>query len=272
MFIKKACYYLSRFLNLCIACLRLTVYCLIHPKEIGKLLFPIFSRINAFYQVSHGRLENLEETDFFKNITDQNLFAKANIFNVDKKVMHRSETLVLASLVYAIAPQSIFEIGTYDGLTTLHFAKNTPKDCKIYTLDLPEDYQTSTKTEAHKYSYDDLLVVKLSTENIHNRAFKQHPEKDKIVELFGDSTRFDFSPYYKKIDLVYIDGNHSYEYVQSDTEQALKMLSDKGMIIWHDFDYIIHRDVFRYLNQLSESLPIYSVPKTRFAIYGKHLT
>jgi hypothetical protein len=49
------------------------------------------------------------------------------------------------------------------------------------------------------------------------------------------------------------------------------MLSERGVIIWHDFDYIIHRDVFKYLNKLSEQYPIYSIPHTRFAVYGKDL-
>ncbi|MBL8012699.1 MAG: class I SAM-dependent methyltransferase, partial [Candidatus Omnitrophica bacterium] len=74
-----------------------------------------------------------------------------------------------------------------------------------------------------------------------------------------------------KIDLVFIDGNHSYEFVKSDTENALEMLSEKGVIIWHDYDYIIHKDVFRYLNKLAKTHKIYSIPHTRFAIYGRQL-
>ena len=74
-----------------------------------------------------------------------------------------------------------------------------------------------------------------------------------------------------KILTVYIDGNHSKEYVHSDTEQAMKMLSNNGIIIWHDYDYIIHRDVFNYLNELSQTHRIYSIPYTRHAIYGKNL-
>jgi len=32
-----------------------------------------------------------------------------------------------------------------------------------------------------------------------------------------------------------------------------------------------HRDVFNYLNDLSQSYPIYSIGHTRYAIYGKKL-
>jgi hypothetical protein len=51
------------------------------------------------------------------------------------------------------------------------------------------------------------------------------------VQLFGDSTSFDYSPYYP-IDAWFIDGKHNYEYASKDTLQALK--SEPQLIIWHD--------------------------------------
>jgi predicted O-methyltransferase YrrM len=183
-------------------------------------------------------------------------------------VTRPNETQILSTLTCAVKPKTVFEIGTYNGFTTLHFAYNTPEDSKIYTLDLPPDFEVKDKIH---YSYDDLMVVELSKKNIARRVYKNDPMGRKVVELFGDSEKFDYSPYLGKIDLVFIDGNHSYPYVKSDTENAFKMLSDRGVIIWHDFDYIIHRDVFKYLNDLSQEHKIYSIPHTRFAIYGKNL-
>jgi predicted O-methyltransferase YrrM len=187
---------------------------------------------------------------------------------MEASVTRPNETQILATLTCEFQPKTVFEIGTYNGFTTLHFAYNSPDDSKIYTLDLPPDFEVKDKVH---YSYDDLLVVELSKKNIARRVYKNDPMARKIVELFGDSEKFDYSPYYGKIDMVFIDGNHSYPYVKSDTENAFRMLSDRGVIIWHDFDYIIHRDVFKYLNRLSEDHKIYSIPHTRFAIYGKKL-
>jgi len=199
-------------------------------------------------------------------------FSKSNVFNADLKVTRAMETQALASLVCLFQPRTIFEIGTYNGFTTLHFAVNSPEGCEINTLDLPPDFDQKNAEKTTQYSYDDMLVVELSMKHINERVYKNHPQEYKVRELFGDSSKFDFSPYYGKMDMIFIDGNHSYPFVKSDTEQAFKMLSDNGVIVWHDYDYIIHRDVFKYLNKLSSEHKIYSIPNTRFAIYGKTLT
>jgi len=233
-----------------------------------SFFFAVFALINEFYEESHGKLKNFEETNAFKDICNNSIYIKSNVFNTDSKVTRPLETQILSALVYYFSPQNIFEIGTYNGFTTYHFAINSPPNCKIYTLDLPANFNTD-KTQG--YSYDDLMVVKLSLEYTQNRIFQRYPEKDKIIELFGDSSQFDYSAYHGKMDLIFIDGNHSYEFVKSDTENALKMLSDRGVIIWHDYDYIIHRDVFEYLNEFSKTHKVFSIPHTRFAIYGPQL-
>ncbi len=263
---NKIGWYLVNLKNFFIACVRIAIHCLLHPKDFSRLFFYFFSTINEFYQVSHGKLNNFEQTPFFQQMKREMVFVRSNVFNMESIVTRPSETQILSALVCQLKPKTIFEIGTYNGFTTLHFAYNAPEDSKIYTLDLPPDFEIKDRTD---YSYDDLMVVELSKKNIARRVYKNDPMGHKIIELFGDSKKFDFSPYYGKIDMVFIDGNHSYRYVKSDTENAFKMLSSNGVIIWHDFDYIIHRDVFKFLNSLSEQYKIYSIPHTRFAVYGK---
>jgi hypothetical protein len=56
-----------------------------------------------------------------------------------------------------------------------------------------------------------------------------------IVQLYGDSGTFDFSPYYGNVDFMFIDGSHAYDYVKNDTLAALKMVRVGGTIIWHDY-------------------------------------
>ena len=224
--------------------------------------------INEFFQSSHGGLKSFEQTKFFKQLSSKGIFARSNLFNQDSQVTRSMETHFMSTLVAGYAPKTIFEIGTYNGFTTLHMAVNSPEDCKIYTLDLPPEYDLS-KPQGN--SYDDVLVMQLSQSSIAKRFYKNHPLRFKVIELFGDSSAFDFTPYLGKIDMVFIDGNHSMEFVKKDSENAFKMVSENGLIIWHDFDYIIHKDVFTYLKALSKQRPIYSVPNTRFAVYGKEL-
>ena len=266
--IKKCFWYMGKLLNFIWASFYLLVYFIFHPNQFKVFLFSIFSDINEFHQMAFGRLKNFEETKFFQQLSSHFIFAQSNLFNRDVKVTRSMETHFLSTLVKELNPEAIFEIGTYNGFTTLHLALNSSQSCRIFTLDLPPDY------DAHKVqgsSYDDLLVIELSQKTINQRFYKKHPLEDKITELYGDSAVFDFTNYYGKIDIVFIDGNHSLQYVKSDTENAFKLLTEHGVIVWHDFDYIIHKDVFCYLNDLSKKHPIYSVAQTRFAIYGKNI-
>jgi predicted O-methyltransferase YrrM len=265
-FISKIFWYFSKFLNLLWASLSLFFYFLAHPRKFGEYLFCLFSGINEFHQMAFGRLLDFEKTRFFKQLSSHFIFAQSNLFNRDSKVTRSMEMHFLATLVKELNPSAIFEIGTYNGFTTLHLAVNSPASCRIYSLDLPPDYDAA---QTGQISYDDLLVIRLSQKTINRRFYKNHPLEEKITELYGDSSSFDFSPYFGKMDIVFIDGNHSLEYVRQDTENAFKMISEHGVIVWHDFDYIIHKDIFTYLNGLSKKCPIYSVPHTRFAIYGK---
>lgn len=264
----KVFWYLANLRNLLIVCARVFIYCGIHPKEFYRLSFSFFSTLNEFYQASHGALDDFEKTRLCAQMKSRMILARSNSFMAEAFVTRPNETQTLAALVCHLQPKTIFEIGTYNGFTTLHFACNSPEDCKIYTLDLPPDFEPKDNKD---YSYDDLMVVELSKKNITRRVYKQDPTGRKITELFGDSKTFDFSPYHGTIDLVFIDGNHSYRYVQFDTENAFRMLSPNGVIVWHDFDYIIHRDVFKYLNSLAKRHKIYSIRHTRFAIYGKNI-
>lgn len=270
---RKVFWYARNLLNLLIVMVRICFYSLRNPKKVSRLLFSLFSTINEFYQYSHGQLYSFETTKTFRQLKKDFIFAQCNFFNADPSIARPIETQIISSFVDYLKPKNIFEIGTYNGFTTLHLAYNSPEESMVYTLDLPADFskQFSQKKRLEGYSYDDLLVVELSMKNRNSRIFHNHPCRKKIVELFGNSLHFDFSPYYKKMDLIFIDGSHSYKYVRSDTQNALRMLTDNGVIIWHDFDYIIHRDVFKYLNQLVKTHRIYSIPNTRFAIYGSSL-
>jgi predicted O-methyltransferase YrrM len=268
---RKILWYLMNLRNLFIACARISLYCLLRPNKISVLFFSFYTSINDFYKNSFGKLYNLEGTSFYKELKQDLLFVRCNTFNMESNVSHLGEIDALATCVAQLKPRIVFEIGTYNGFATLHFAYNTPDNSIIYSLDLPPNYSETLYNEKSKFSYDDLLVAELSKKNVNHRLFKKDPKGKKIIELFGDSSTYDFSPYYRKIDLVYIDGNHSYDFVKSDTENAFKMLSERGVIVWHDFDYIIHRDVFKYLNKLVKTHKIYFIPGTRFAIYGKQL-
>lgn len=157
----------------------------------------------------------------------------------------------LCILCRALNAKEIFEIGTFHGYTTLHLAMNSTDDARIYTLDLGEEARAS------------LGVTKIDRQVIQERAdhccFADHPASAKIQRLYGDSANFDFSSFAGKVDLFFIDGAHSYEYVKSDTENALKCCHPGSAIAWHDYGRA-QFGVTRYLDELAGDRNIYVVP------------
>jgi len=158
------------------------------------------------------------------------------------------ESLVIAGLTAACAPASCFEIGTFDGRTALTLAANCPEGARVFSLDLPaEQLETAALALEHAdRAYVDKPVVGV--------RLLGRPEARRVTQLLGDSASFDFTPYHGRMDLVFVDGAHHYDYVMSDSRQALKMLpAGRGIILWHDYGG--WPGVTRALNQLQATDP-----------------
>ena len=142
------------------------------------------------------------------------------------------ELVYLSHLVKTFKPHRLMELGTFDGRTTLHLSTNTTPDSEIFTLDLPTEPTISTKATLDA---DEVPFVQDSSRE--KRLYHSTPWANKIHELEGDSTQYDFSNYYGTIDFVFIDASHVYENVVKDTENALKILKTTGgIIVWHDYN------------------------------------
>ncbi len=155
-----------------------------------------------------------------------------------------------------IRPKVVFEIGTLKGYTSFHFALNTPDDSKIYTLDLPKE--KSVEPALHTTLVDDFHIDSVS--DLKYYCFEGNDAAKKIECLSGDTATFDFSPYFGKVDFFFIDGAHSYEYVKSDTLNALKCCHPGSVIAWHDFGRVGVNGVVKWILELSKTREIYSVP------------
>jgi hypothetical protein len=168
---------------------------------------------------------------------------------------------VAAALCQLWKCRTMFEIGTFHGETAWLIAHNNP-DVEIYTLDLPG-------IEAAGHTTFELTDRNYFYEWERGVRFQATPEAARIVQLYGDSATFDYSPYRHSIDLVYIDASHSYSYVRSDTEAALSMLSHHGSIIWDDYTH--YAGIYAYLNELSPQLEggIVHLLGTRLAMFTR---
>jgi hypothetical protein len=57
------------------------------------------------------------------------------------------ELLTIAAIVSEQKPLCVLEVGTFNGHTTLHMALNSPTDAKIYTLDLPYEWNAPLRVD-----------------------------------------------------------------------------------------------------------------------------
>ena len=148
-------------------------------------------------------------------------------------------------------PASVFEFGTYNGATTLQIAMNTPENCRIVTLDVPPDSTDAAELEVGEI--DHFLAQKQGAFNVEvGSFFKSSPYAEKVTQIWGDSMKVDLSAYAGAMDIVYVDAGHTYPYMKSDTENALKMIAPGGIIIWHDYNQVLHPDVTLCLMEYAE--------------------
>lgn len=153
------------------------------------------------------------------------------------------ELAIINGIVARHRPRTIFEIGTFDGRTTVNLAQSSPEDCRVFTLDLPAAEQDrvvqelGTSDPRNVRRHYDLQLASRSIAQRATAARKPAPSDErKIHRLYGNSMQFDFSPYFNQCDLVFIDAAHTFDYVLNDSQIALKLLRGrKGIILWHDY-------------------------------------
>lgn len=139
-----------------------------------------------------------------------------------------AKQIVLELLVQARHVQTAFEIGTFNGGTTRLLAESVPEDGVVWTLDLPANKFDSTQQPG------DFSGAEVGS------MYRDSPAEGKIVQLYGDSRSFDFTPYADSADLVLVDGGHGYDHGFSDTRTALSLVRAGGLILWDDFEPYWH--------------------------------
>jgi len=137
-----------------------------------------------------------------------------------------TDMMLLATLSDGIPDCRYFEIGTWRGESVSIVAERASQcftlclsDEEMRILGMPE-----ANIESHMMFSDKLANVK---------------------QLRGDSKTFDFESLYQKFDLIFIDGNHHYEYVLNDTRNVFKhLVHENSVVVWHDYAH--HPDKIRY--------------------------
>ncbi|MDP7319720.1 MAG: class I SAM-dependent methyltransferase [Bacteriovoracaceae bacterium] len=207
----------------------------------------------------YGSLKRERLDEVFSGIENTNYQIVKGFCRTDNMSMTLQEINVTMAILNFFKAKKIFEIGTFDGGTTVNLAANTPEDGIVYTADLPQDFDNNYKLNINGVS---------NNQSDPNNVGKQYRESDykyKVKQILEDSAKIDFEQYDAPYDLFFIDGCHDYEYVKKDTESALKHTKKGGVIIWHDYGMI--KDVSTYIDEIKDKYDIRAIKGTRLAVY-----
>jgi len=185
-------------------------------QKIKYYLFSLFYLSICFIKIKNLKTKNLDElVDFVFNDCRGYL----------KPMQIRSE--IVAFLRFSVRqladkPKIIMEIGTARGGTLFLFSRIFPKNSFIISLDLPGGEFGAG------YPWWEIPLYKSFSKDkqIHLIRVDSHKIKtlEKVKNILGD----------RKIDLLFIDGDHTYRGVKKDFQFYNPLVRKGGIIAFHD--------------------------------------
>ena len=170
---------------------------------------------------------------------------------------------VLASVVRALQPKTILEFGTYLGVSALTMALNAQPECQIYTVDLPDETSPDFEPSLNQVDRGHISTSRFRV----GEAFLRSTCREQITQIRADSMTFRAEDSIRQADLVLVDGGHSLPVVTKDTENAFKILSPSGVVIWDDY-FHLYPDVVMFLDRLAEERTLYRIQGTNLVMHS----
>jgi glycosyltransferase involved in cell wall biosynthesis len=126
-------------------------------------------------------------------------------------------------LICKLSPKVFVELGTHSGNSYFAFCEAVAR-CKLPTRCFAVD---TWQGDEHAAFYDDSVYASVSAYNDEHYAAFSH-----LLRTTFDEALAHFEPH--SIDLLHIDGLHTYEAVKHDFESWLGRMSENGVILFHD--------------------------------------
>ena len=188
------------------------------------------------------------------NIADEGFTAEVDLFILDGGSL--STDLALLKTL-GKGKKTYFEIGTWRGESVWNVAKEI-EDCTTLNL---------SRQEMEALGWNKRYA------ELHAILSKKNP---KILHLEGNTKTYDFAGLDKKYDLIFIDGDHSYEMVKHDTEKVFQHLThDETVVVWHDYAYNPEKIRYEVFKAILDALPqelhqnLYHPQNTMCAVFSR---
>jgi predicted O-methyltransferase YrrM len=238
-------------------------------------------RINTIYRIIKKIIKKpasiflilKDETEFEENLQKKYGITKLPTADINQFLSNGKESIdhytfldgssmitdlaLLKSIAKSIPSCEYLEIGTWRGESIMNVAENAAH-CTSINLS-PNDIIALGLDSKYAQLHGCLIINQSNIKTVH-----------------ANSMDFDFASLNQKFDLIFIDGDHSYEGVKSDTSKVYDLLRDENsIIVWHDYGY--NPEVTRHsvMAAILDGLPteahqyLYHVSNTICAIYTK---
>jgi predicted O-methyltransferase YrrM len=138
-------------------------------------------------------------------------------------IQRRSELLEFARIVERLRPKTVLEIGTCNGGTLLVLCRLADPTAKVISIDLPGGKFGG----GYEFFRGPVLRrMKKSQQKLH--LFRADSHKRETQVTFAHALES------AKLDLLFIDGDHTYEGVRCDFEMYSQFVRSGGIIAFHD--------------------------------------
>lgn len=144
-------------------------------------------------------------------------------------------------------PKVIVELGTFRGNSYFNFChavKNFGLDTKTYAVDTWKGDEHGGFYGGHIYHE----VKEYNEKNFSSFSTLIRSTFDQSIDKFSDGS----------IDLLHIDGYHTYEAVKNDFEKWLPKLSNRGVLLLHDTNVFTNNfGVWKFFEELKKNYPFF---------------
>ena len=144
----------------------------------------------------------------------------------NKIKLEESREIAIPGLLKNIEAKEAVEVGVFKAQFSKHLLENWPGKLWLVdpwrAFDDEEGYIDSSNHKEHQTAY---LEAMQNIEGYESRAFMLRGLSSDMSSRFEDGS----------LDLVYIDGNHAYEWVKEDIELWWPKLKPGGILAGHDY-------------------------------------
>ena len=160
-------------------------------------------------------------------------------------LQHRAEILPFLKESFPEPPRTIAEIGRARGGTLALLCRAAAPDALIISLDLPGVSYSGPLSSLNKGAWRRPLLNAMRGPGQELRMIDGDSKAPASVELFRAALGG------RKLDLLFIDGDHLFEGVKSDFELYFGFVKPGGVIAFHDIQPGAEELVFRSRSRLS---------------------